>query len=56
MDEVGISKACMQKVMMNRPMTSTDAMEATNSGVVSFGVSGCCSLLFFNSFANLVQS
>src|ERR1039457_6340381 len=54
MEEVGISKACMQKVMMNRPMTSTEAMEATNSAVVSFGVSGCCVSSF--SIANSVQS
>src|ERR1700686_497307 len=57
MDEVGISKACMQKVMMNSPMTSTEAIEATNSGVVSLGCTGCCfcsdSLSSFMSFANV---
>ena len=36
----GISKACSVKVMMNRPVTSTMAMEAMNSGVVSFGFAG----------------
>src|SRR6266540_3021044 len=51
MEEVGISKACMQKVMINSPMTSTEAMEPMNSGVVSFGFSGCCTTSF--SFANL---
>src|ERR1039457_5054857 len=53
-EEVGISKACMQKVMMNRPITSTEAMEATNSAIVSFGFSGCCFSSF--SIANSVQS
>src|SRR4051812_14672249 len=40
MEPEGISKACMQKVMMKRPVTSTTAMEETNSAVVSFFFAG----------------
>src|SRR5271165_3671856 len=36
----GISKACSAKVMMNRPVTITMAIEAINSGVVSLGLVG----------------
>src|SRR5208283_892930 len=36
----GISNACSAKVMMNSPVTITMAMEAMNSGVVSFDFSG----------------
>src|SRR5271167_977857 len=35
----GISNACSAKVMMNSPVTITMAMEAMNSGVVSFDFS-----------------
>ena len=33
----GMTKACNAKVMMKRPVTSTAAIEAMNSGVVSLG-------------------
>jgi hypothetical protein len=36
----GISKACRQKVMMNSPTTSTPAIEAMNSLLVSRFFSG----------------
>ncbi len=36
----GMTKACRAKVMMKRPVTSTAAMEAMNSGVVSLGFLG----------------
>ena len=40
----GMVKACSVKVMMNSPVTSTMAMEAINSAVVSLGFSGFCRL------------
>ncbi len=36
----GMVNACSVKVMMKSPVTSTTAMEAMNSGVVSLGFSG----------------
>src|SRR2546423_11837478 len=47
MELEGISNACRLKVMMNRPVTSTAAMEAINSMVVSRGFS------FFTAFLSL---
>src|SRR5271165_1886407 len=50
----GISKACSAKVMMNRPVTITMAMEAINSGVVSLclvGFSGSAALAGFRDSA-----
>src|SRR5437773_10332269 len=41
MEAEGISKACRMKVMMNKPETSTVAMEPINSIVVSRCFSGC---------------
>ena len=38
----GMVNACSVKVMMKSPVTSTIAMEAMNSGVVSLGFSGFC--------------
>ena len=38
----GMVKACSAKVIMNSPVTSTMAIEAINSEVVSFGFSGFC--------------
>ena len=40
----GITKACNVKVMMNSPVTSTTAMEAMNSEVVSLGFLGLSEL------------
>jgi hypothetical protein len=56
MEGVGISNACMQKVMIKRPMTSTEAIDAINSGVVSLGCSACSFIFSSIAFANLVQS
>ena len=56
MELEGMTKACNAKVMMNSPVTSTTAMEAINSDVVSLGffglselstVSGAALLSFF---------
>src|ERR1700722_15604703 len=50
----GISKACITKVMMNSPVTSTAASEDRNSTVVSFGFSSVTLLSLFSVFANLI--
>src|ERR1039458_527731 len=47
----GMVKACSAKVIMNSPVTSTMAMEAINSEVVSFGFSGFCAFSAFYDFS-----
>src|SRR3954453_15866038 len=55
-EDEGISNACTMNVMMNRPVTSTDAMEAMNSAVVSLGFSGAASFAFFSRLPTPVLS
>jgi hypothetical protein len=53
MEPEGISNACMQKVMMKRPVTRTTAIEEMNSAVVSVFF-GACSFFEADSFSVFV--
>src|SRR3954468_21135744 len=55
-EEEGISNACTMKVMMNRPVTRTDAIEAMNSAVVSLGFLGAASFDFLSRLPTPVLS